>query len=304
MKKALYQLHLAVLLAGFSGILGRLITLPEEPLVWYRTGMTTIALLAYLVWKRQLKKTPFKEILRISLAGAVLGVHWLCFYGSIKYANVSIALVCFSASAFFASLLKPLFSGTRFAYKEMLLSLVAILGIYIIMHFDRRYTTGIVLGLSAAFLSALYTAMSKQLTRRHDPYTMTLYQMAAAFVFVSALFPLYLSVFPSTRIIPTPLDWLYLAILALACTVWAFILAFKSLKKVSSFTTNLTYNLEPVYGILLAFLIFHENEHLDPRFYLGFALILISVALQSARMLHVGRRLQKKLPARFRVPWG
>lgn len=304
MKKALYQLHLAVLLAGFTGIFGRLISLPEEPLVWYRTGMATLALLVYLLWTRKLRRMAFTEVLPIALAGAMLGVHWLCFYGSIKSANVSIALVCFSASAFFASGLDPLFTKRRFAYKEMLLSLVAILGIYIIMHFDRRYTTGILLGIAAAFFSALFTAMSKRLTLRHDPYTMSLYEMAAAFLFVSALFPFYQRVFPHTRIIPTLTDWLYLVILVLVCTVWAFILAFRSLKKVSSFTTNLTYNLEPVYGILLAFLIFHENQHLDPRFYLGFALILTSVVLQSMRMLHVGRRLQKKLPARFRIPWG
>ena len=304
MKKALYQLHLAVLLAGFTGVLGRLISLQEEPLVWYRTALATLALLAYLLWSRKLKRTPLKEILRISLVGFFLGIHWLCFYGSIKYANVSIALVCFSASAFFASLLDPLIMKKRFSYKEMLLSLVAIGGIYIIMHFDRRYTTGILLGLCAAFFSALFTALSKKLTTRHDPYTMSLYEMAAAFVLVTALLPFYLKAFPHTRLMPTAVDWVYLVILSVACTAWAFILAFSSLKKVSSFTTNLTYNLEPVYGILLAFLIFHENKHLDPNFYAGFVLILTSVALQSMRTLHIRRRLSRKRPTLFRIPWG
>lgn len=304
MKKALFQLHLAVLLAGFTGILGKLISLREGPLVWYRMGMTTLVMFLFLLWKRKLKKISLKEILGIAYVGFLLGIHWLCFYGSIKYSNVSIALVCFSASAFFSAFLDPLILKHRFSFQEILLSLIAILGIYIIMHFDKRYTTGIILGLLAAFFSALFTVLSKGLTQKHDPYTMTLYELGAGFVFVSFLLPFYLDIFPHTAMIPTPADWLYLLILSVVCTVWAFVLAFSSLKKVSSFTTNLTYNLEPVYGILLAFLIFHENEHLNKNFYVGFSLIILSVALQSLRMLQMGKRLQRKLPARFKIPWG
>lgn len=304
MKKAIFQLHLAVLLAGFTGILGRLITLKEGPLVWYRMGITTIAMLFFLLWKGKLKRISIKEILGIAYVGFLLGIHWLCFYGSIKYANVSIALVCFSASAFFSAFLDPLIIRRRFSIQEVLLSLIAILGIYVIMHFDKRYTIGIILGLLAAFFSALFTVLSKRLTKKHDAYTMTLFELGAGFVFVTILLPFYLSVFPHTVMIPTALDWLYLLILSITCTLWAFVLAFKSLKKVSSFTTNLTYNLEPVYGILLAFLIFHENESLSKNFYFGFALIIISVALQSLRILHVRKRIQRKLPARFKIPWG
>ncbi|MGH2642380.1 MAG: DMT family transporter [Chitinophagaceae bacterium] len=304
MKKAILQLHLAVLLAGFTGILGRLITLKEGPLVWYRMGITTIAMIIFLMWKGKLKKISIKEIWGIAYVGFLLGIHWLCFYGSIKYANVSIALVCFSASAFFSAFLDPIIMKHKFSLKETLLSLIAILGIYIIMHFDKRYVIGIILGLMAAFFSALFTVLSKRLTRKHDPYTMTLYELGAGFVFITFLLPFYLYIFPHTVMVPTTLDWVYLLILSIACTVWAFILVFSSLKKVSSFTTNLTYNLEPVYGILLAFLIFHENESLNKNFYWGFALIAISVGLQSLRMLHVRRRLQRKLPARFKIPWG
>lgn len=304
MKKSLYQLHLAVFLAGFTGVLGRLIDLREGPLVWYRMGLTTIVLFLFTYYTGRLKKTSFKDVLRIALVGCFLCIHWLCFYGSVKYANVSIALVCFSASAFFAAFLDPLVNGTRFALKEILLSLIAMLGIYIIMHFDKRFTAGIILGLLAAFFSALFTAMSKQLTKKHDPYTMSLYEVGAGFIFLSILLPFYLHLFPHTKMIPSLRDWIYLLVLSIVCTVWAFILAFKSLKKISSFTTNLSYNLEPVYGILLAFIIFHENEHLNKNFYWGLALILISVLFQSLRMLHVRRRLKRRFPTLFRVPWG
>jgi drug/metabolite transporter (DMT)-like permease len=304
MKKALYQLHLAVLLAGFTGILGRLIHLTEGPLVWYRMGITTLALLVFLAWTGRLKKIPLREAFRIAYAGCLLGIHWLCFYGSLKYANVSIALVCFSASAFFSAFLDPLVMKRRFSLKEVLLSMIAILGIYIIMHFDKRYTTGIILGLLAAFFSAAFTVLSKRLTKKHDAYTLSLYELGTGFVFVSILLPFYIGIFPNTRMIPDVVDWVYLLILSIACTVWAFVLAFSSLKKVSSFTTNLTYNLEPVYGILLAFLIFDENEHLNRNFYWGFALIVASVGLQSLRMLQIRKRLRKRIPARFRIPWG
>lgn len=247
---------------------------------------------------------PFREMLHIGGVGCILCIHWLCFYGSIKTANVSIALVCFSASAFFAAFLDPLINKKRFTPKEVLLSLIAMVGIYIIMHFDKRFTTGIILGICAAFFSALFTAMSKRLTIKHDSYTISLYELGAGFIFLSLLLPLYLYLFPGTGLIPSPADWLFLLILSVVCTVWAFVLAFKSLKKISSFTTNLTYNLEPIYGILLAFLIFHENEHLNTNFYWGLAIILFSVLLQSLRTLRVKERLKRRFPAMFRIPWG
>lgn len=304
MKRALYQLHMAILLAGFTGVLGRLIELREGPLVWYRMGISTLVLYLFIRYTGRLKKIPLSEILRIALVGCLLCIHWLCFYGSVKYANVSIALVCFSASAFFAALLDPFINNTPFSFKEVLLSLIAMLGIYIIMHFDKRFTTGIILGLCAAFFSALFTAMSKKLTLKHDSYTMSLYELGAGFIFLSLLLPFYLLLFPATKVIPSPRDWMFLLLLSIACTVWAFVLAFKSLKKISSFTTNLTYNLEPIYGILLAFLIFHENEHLNKNFYWGFAIILLSVVLQSLRTLRIKERLKRRFPAMFRIPWG
>lgn len=304
MKKALVQLHLSVFLAGFTGVLGRLITLREGPLVWYRMAMTTLSLLVFLLWIGKLRRIPFREVLHIGAVGCLLGINWLCFYGSIKYANVSIALICFSAAAFFSALTEPLFEGKKFSIREMLLSLIAIFGIYIIMHFDKRYTTGIILGLLAALFSALFTIFSKKLTKKHDPYTITFYELGVGFAFISILLPFYLKIFPQTVMIPTLPDWIYLFILSIICTVCAFVLLFSSLKRVSSFTTNLTYNLEPVYGIILAFIIFHENKYLSSNFYWGFALIVISVLLQTFHSMHMRRRLQKRIPVRFKLPWG
>lgn len=302
MKNALLKLHLAIFLAGFTGVLGRLITLREGPLVWYRIGITSIALLVLLLWSGRLKRILFKELVKIAGVGCLLGIHWLCFYGSIKYANVSIALVCLSASGFFSALLEPLLLKRKFSWQEILLSLIALAGIYIIMHFDSHFITGIILGVLAALFNALFTILSKHLTQKHDTYTITFYELSAGFIFLSAILPFYLKIFPHARMLPAPMDWIYLLILSLICTVWAFILAFSSLQKVSSFTANLSYNLEPVYGILLAFLIFHENEYLGKNFYWGLTLILLSVLLQALRMLQVGDRFRKRYSEWFRLP--
>lgn len=304
MKRALLQLHMAVLLAGVTGVLGRSISLKEGPLVWYRMGITTLALLVLLALTGRLKRLHWREMGKMALVGFFLAIHWLFFYGSIKYANVSIALVCFSAGSFFAAFLDPLFLKKRFNAIELLLSLIAMLGIYVIMHFDAIFLTGIVLGLLAAFFSALFTVLSKKLTERHDAYTMSFYEVGAGFLCLTIVFPFYLRAFPQTNMVPSAMDWVYLLILSLVCTVWAFILAFSSLEKVSSFTTNLTYNLEPVYGILLAFVVFREDRYLGPHFYWGLLLIVLSVALQSLRMLRVRERWQRRYPNGFRLPWG
>ena len=283
MKKALFELHLAIFLAGFTGILGKLIQLPQGPLVWYRMGLTSISLLGWMYVTRRLKSIPFRELIKIGSVGIIVAIHWLCFYGSIKYSNVSITLVCFSSSSFFSALIEPIIRKQRPSATELLLSLVAIAGIYIIMQFDSRYTFGIILGIAAAFFSALFTILNKTLTVRHDAYTITLYEIGTGFLGLCCLIPWFILHTPSQFWIPSPMDWIYLLILSIVCTVWAFSLAINSLNHVSSFTMNLSYNLEPVYGILLAFLLFHENKNLHSGFYWGMGLILISVAAQSLR---------------------
>lgn len=283
MKKALFELHLAIFLAGFTGILGKLILLPQGPLVWYRMGLTTLSLLGWMFLTGKLKAIPIQEFIRIAAVGLIVAVHWLCFYGSIKYSNVSIALVCFSSSSFFSALMEPIIKKQRPSLTELALSLVAIVGIYVIMEFNTHYLTGILLGLAAAFFSALFTILNKSLTIKHDAYTITLYEIGAGFLGLCCFIPWYTNHFPTSDWIPSISDWTYLLILSIVCTVWAFSLAINSLNHVSSFTMNLSYNLEPIYGIILAFILFHENKHLHRGFYWGLSLILASVAAQSIR---------------------
>ena len=284
MKKAFIQLHIAVFLAGFTGVLGRLITLNEGLLVWYRVLFSAAALFLISWINGKNIRVSKKELLKLISVGAVIAMHWVFFYGSIKYANVSIGLVCFSAVGFFTALLNPLFTTHRIDLVEVALGLLVMCGIYLIFHFDGQYRTGIILGTISSLLAALFTILNKKLLESHDPTTLTTYELAGGWLVLTFILPFYLFLFPPDHIIPTIPDFLWLLCLSILCTVVAVTLSMRALKKISSFTVNLSYNLEPVYGILLAFAVYNENKFLGAGFYLGFAIIFFSVVLQSWRI--------------------
>ena len=280
MKKAFLQLHMAVFLAGFTAILGKLISLNEGLLVWYRMLITVLVLAAWMYYKKQLHLIPKKDILKIAGVGLILALHWVTFYGSVKYANVSVALVCFSATGFFTALLEPMLLRKKMVWKELALGLLAMTGIYIIFDFHPQYKTGILFGLIAALGSAMFPIMNKQLLLRFTPRTLTLYEISGGFLLLSFILPLYLHFFPATHFVPTLADTGWLLVLAVVCTILCFDLQLQALKKISAFTANLTYNLEPVYGIIMAFIFFGESKLLHPGFYWGLALILLAICLQ------------------------
>src|SRR5687768_13231419 len=184
------------------------------------------------------------KILAISFT---LAMHWVTFYGSIKYSNVSVALVCFSAVGFFTALLEPLIMRKPFSLVELLLGLMVMVGIYIIFHFDPEYKTGIIVGIISALLGSLFPIYNRKLLERHTAETVTLYELTGAFLTLSLLMPLYIWLFPADHYIPTLPDFLWLLGLSWFCTVLAFQLLVNALKKISAFTVNLSYNLEPVY---------------------------------------------------------
>lgn len=284
MKKALIQLHIAVFLAGFTAILGKLITLNEGLLVWFRLLITVVTLGVILFLKKQLQQIPFKDAKKIFGVGVIVAIHWVTFYGSVKYANVSVALVCFSATGFFTAFFEPLILKRRIALIEVALGLIAILGIYVIFDFHPQYKLGIAFGIISAVGSALFPIYNKRLLIVYAPKILTLYEMGGGLLALTVLVPFYLMQFPASYYIPTATDWLWLLVLAWLCTVLSFDLQLKALQKISAFTANLTYNLEPVYGIILAFIFFNENEQLHPQFYFGVLLILLAVVLQMFRI--------------------
>lgn len=284
MRGAFIKLHIAVVLAGFTAILGKLITLNEAALVWWRLLMATTALLLLFALLKRSVKVPIKTAAQLLGIGALVGFHWLLFFGSVKYGNVSIALVCFSASGFFSAILEPLVTGKKWQPVELLLGLICMGGIYVIFHFDAQYKTGIILGVGAAALSALFSILNKQLVNaKVDGLQMTFWEMAGALVMLSLVMPLYISM-RGDAMLPVGFDWLWLLILALVCTVWAFFLQLQALHYISAVTLNLTYNLEPVYGILMAFVFFGENKFLGNEFFVGLLLIAAAVAVQMWRV--------------------
>lgn len=284
MRKAFFQLHAAVFLAGFTGVLGRLIELNEAWLVWYRMLLSALLLLLIFLIRKQSIKIERGYLLQCIGIGALIALHWVFFYGSVKYANVSIALVCFAATGSFTAFLEPLLHKRRLDLVEVFLGLLVLLGIYLIFHFDTEYKTGILLGVAAAFLSALFPIFNKRLIQHIPAANLTLYELGGGWLLLSLLLPFYLQFSPAEKYMPSLNDWFWLLMLALFCTVLAFQLSVNALKKISPFTANLTYNLEPVYGILLAFLLYNENKDLGKGFYWGIVLIVASVVIQTVRV--------------------
>lgn len=291
MKKAFLQLHIAVFIAGFTALFGRLITFNEGMIVWYRLLFTAITMWLLFGFMKKLQKIPLIFILKISGVGFIAALHWVTFYGAVKYSNVSVALVCFSAVSFFTALFEPLILSKKMNWFELLLGLLTISGIYIIFHFDTQYKTGIIIGIVSAVLAALFPIFNREFLKRVNVETMLTWQQTGGLIFLSALLPFYLQVFPTKSFIPGREDLAWLLVLAWVCSVIAFQLSGNALKRLSAFTVNLTYNLEPVYGILFAFIIYKENQFLSKWFYAGFAFIAVALIIHIILLI----RQEKKL---------
>jgi drug/metabolite transporter (DMT)-like permease len=284
-------MHAAVFLWGFTGVLGRAISLDSIWLVWYRMLITVFSLWVLYFFLKKILKISLASALAIGGIGFVLVLHWICFYASIKYANVTIALTCLSTTALLSSLLEPLVLRKQFDAFEVVLGLFAIAGIVIIYNTHIQFSLGIFIGLLSAVLTVLVSVLNKKIVDRYQPEQITLYQLTGGFIGLSVLLPIVFYLFPSQEIFPSPVDWLWLFILSWVCTVFTFFLYIRSLKKLSAFTMNLTLTLEPVYGIVLAFIIYKENKLLSNWFYLGFCLIAFAVVFHMWRLLKPKRRV-------------
>lgn len=281
-KKGFIQLHLSVLLAGFTGLFGKLITLNEVDIVWYRMLFTSCILLVFT----GLPKVGWKKFLQLSGCGALLGLHWMLFYGSIKASNVSIGVICFSLVGFFTAICEPIVLRRRFLWMELLLSLITVAGILCIFSFDARYRYGIMIGVVSSLVCALYVIFNKKASVGVRSRDVLMSQMSGGLIAVSLMIPLYLWFFPSAQsvvVVPDGTNLWFMLCHALFCTVGMYLLQIQALKRLSAFTVNLSYNLEPCYTIALAFLIFGEGREVNFSFYLGIALIVLSVLLQTLR---------------------
>jgi drug/metabolite transporter (DMT)-like permease len=283
-QSALLRMHLAVFIWGFTGVLGKAISLKEGWLVWWRLLITAVSLWILFYFFGWIKKVTTKQFLKLSLIGTILALHWLCFYGSIKYSNVSVALTCLATSGLFSAIVEPVFFRKKINIAELLLGLFALAGIAIIYVSNLDFSIGIYVGILSSLLTVLASVMNKKLVDGYEPKTICLYQLTGGFLGLTVLIPFYNYILPAEVLVPVGYDWLWLIVLSWLCTIFTFFLSIFALKRLSAFTMNLLLTLEPVYGIILAFAIFNESKDLSEYFYIGFGLILLAVVLQMRRL--------------------
>ncbi len=274
-------LHLTVFLWGFTGVLGKLINGSSLQITISRTFIAFFSLLIYLYFSKSFKTHTWKQILQYAGVGVIIGFHWYAFFESIHQSNVSVALTCLASASLFVSVLNP-FLGRQKKFKpyEMLLGIMAIIGIYIVFSFEGQYTLGIILGLITSLLGAIFTIINGNFIERGDNAThITLYEMLGAGLTI-AICGMFSSDF--TWNFPFQMDdWIYVLILGTICTAFAFLLGIYVMKEVSAYTVTMTVNLEPIYSIAMALIIFKEDEHMSNGFYLGGAIIMLSIFLNA-----------------------
>lgn len=279
-RRALWQMHACVLLWGFTAILGKLITLPTSALVVWRMGLAAVILAALPRAWRELRTLSGRHIATLGAIAAVIAVHWLCFYGSIRLANASVAVACVALGSVFAAVIEPWITGRAHRRSELLLGVLVLPGVLLLVGgVPLGMRLGVAVGIIAALLAALFSALNKRHAAGDPPEAVTMLQMAAGGLVLAAACTLVFGAAETLRWPSLPdLGWLLL--LASACTVLPFMLWLRALPHISAFTTQLTLNLEPVYAILLAALWFREYEQLTPMFYLGAVLVLATVFAQ------------------------
>lgn len=271
-------LHIIVFIWGFTAILGALISIDAIPLVWYRMALTVIIIAVYFLLTKKTFAIEKTAILKFAFSGIIIAVHWITFFHAIKISNVSVALVTMSTGALFTSLLEPLFFKRKIKFLEIFLGLLVILGLYIIFNFESQYTVGIIYALISAFLSALFAVLNGIFVKKHNPATISFYQILFGVVAIT-LYLLITNGFTTSFFQLQPSDWMYLFILSSICTAWAFIESVKVMKYLTPYTVMLTINLEPIYAIILALIVFGEKEQMNIEFYYGAFIVLFVVLL-------------------------
>ncbi len=276
--KSYLQLHLIVFIWGFTAVLGALISLSAIPLVWFRMAMASVFILLFIWIKKIPFAIPLKILIGFVFAGLIITLHWLTFFKAIKVSNISVTLACLSTGAFFTSLLEPLLHGRKVILYEVLFGVLVIIGLGIIFKVEGNYIQGILFALSSAFLSALFSVINSKYARLYNPTIVSFYELLSGVVFLSAYF-LFVGGFNSNFFQLSFNDWMYLTILSSVCTAFAFIASVKVMKFLSPYTVMLTINLEPIYGIILAVIVFQDKEKMSIEFYIGVLIIFSTVIM-------------------------
>ncbi len=274
--KSLFILHLTVFVWGFTGILGALISINAVQMVWYRVLIASISLFIYFMLSKTSIKISRSQFLKFFFTGSIVAIHWIFFFHAIKVANVSVSLICLSSVTLFIAILEPIMKKQRISKGDIFVGLLIILGIYLIFKFETKYTTGIIFGLSSAIAASFFSTINSTLVQKNNPSIIGFYELSGAFFWIT----LY-RLFDKSLLLETfslsLADWFYLIVLGTICTALAYVAGVAVMRTLSAFRVALITNLEPVYGIVLAFLLFGSKEQMTGGFYLGSLLILAAV---------------------------
>ena len=305
--RAYAELHAAVFLAGVTAVLGELILLAAVPLVWWRVLLASISFLPIVFlrreggrWRVQPVRLPPKLFVQLLGIGAVVGAHWVTFYGSVKLANASVAVLCFSLVSFFTALLEPLLLRKRLDRTEVGLGAMVVPGMALVIGVVRSdYYLGIGVGVLSSLLASVFAILNKRFVERAPAPVISGVEMVGAWLAITLATPLLIGAgaIESADFRPAPTDWAYLAVLVLACTTLAFLLQVRSLRVLSAFASNLAYGLEPVYGVVLAVVILRQDRELSLGFYVGAALIVLAIAAHPLLKRRQARRRTSLHPA-------
>lgn len=277
--------HFIVFIWGFTAVLGALISIDAVPLVFYRMWLASGFIFLWILYRKKQFKVNRKTFIVMAISGFVIALHWLTFFGAIKASNVSITLALMATGAFFTSIMEPIFYKRKVIWYEVLFGILVIIGLYIIFNVETQYVYGIILALISAFLSAVFSLITGKLAKKEDASVISFYQLLTGVVAISVYLGIVTFISDSAEgfsiefFTLSSIDWMYLLILASVCTAYAFIASVAVMKYLSPYTIMLTINLEPVYGIILAFIVFGSAEQMTPEFYYGALLILSTVIL-------------------------
>ena len=283
------HLHFIVFIWGFTAVLGALISIEAIPLVWYRMLMATGLIFIWVAYRKESLRFSWKIIGGFCIAGIVISLHWLAFFGAIKASNVSVTLAIMSTGALFTSILEPIFYKRKVIWYEVFFGLIVVAGLAIIFDVEGDYLTGILLALSASFLGALFSVINGKFAIKYNASAISFYELGFGVLFITS-YLIFNGNFNAAFFTLSQSDWAYLFILASACTAYAFIASVHVMKWISPYTVMLTINMEPVYGIILALIILGDDEYMSPQFYYGAALIVVTVIANGI----VKNRLRKK----------
>ena len=287
------QLHFIIILWGFTAILGLLIKVQPLDLVFYRTLLASMGLFIIIKYRKLPLLISSTYMIKFIGTGFIIAAHWILFFGSARVSTASVCLAGMATTSFWTSLIEPLVNKRKIRLLEVFFGLIVILGLYMIFHFEFNHALGLSLALVSALLASVFTVINSKFTHTHNQHTISFYEMAGACLITGIFLPVYYLFMTKESIFtgfPSSMDWFYLAILAFACTVYPFTVSIELMKRISAFIVNLSINMEPVYGIILAFLIFGDKERMNTGFYLGTFIILLSVILYPVIRVYRNKR--------------